>query len=76
MAKATKSGIEVLYQVDSGISDPARIAEILPNLGLKEVRHAMAELRKSGLIKGRKDGLLVTEKGREALKTHKKWILG
>ena len=72
----TKKDTEVLYQIDSGIFDPVRIADILPHLDLKDVRETLADLRKKGLVKGRKGELLLTEKGREALESHRKWIFG
>ena len=76
MAKATKKDVEVLYQIDSDISDPARIAEILPHLDLKDVRKTLADLRKKGLIKTEEGRPVLTEKGKKALEAHHKWIFG
>jgi hypothetical protein len=74
--RATKKDVEVLYQIDSDISDPVKIAEILPHLDLKDVRKTLTDLRKKGLIRTEEDRPVLTERGKKALKAHHKWIFG
>jgi predicted methyltransferase len=72
---ATKHDIQVLYQLDAGIRSSQDISDI-SDMEVKEVKEAVRHLKELGLIKKDKKKVMVTEKGKEAIKTHKKWALG
>ncbi|GEM_PF-6072204 len=72
----TKDELMVLYQVSAEIYDPQEIADILPGLGLEEVKAAMHGLREKGLIRTERKKVHVTHKGEDALKANRKTALG
>ncbi|MEE9405801.1 MAG: hypothetical protein V3V26_00145 [Candidatus Aenigmarchaeota archaeon] len=72
----TKDEMMVLYQINANIFNLQEIADILPDVNLEEVKAAMHGLRENGLIRKERKKMHLTQKGEEALKTHRKTALG
>jgi len=67
----TKAEVQVLYQIDAGITDPEEIADILSREP-KEVKAAIKGLREKKLIRAGR----VTEAGKSALERYHRWVFG